>query len=169
MPKPRGANQDAGTARRSGTLGDTGMTSYPSSVDPPTRAGAEMSGLQTRTPFVGRETELATLLAGLDRAASGRGGLILLGGEPGIGKSRLADELAAVARTRGFVVLWGRAWEDPGAPPYWPWVQVLRSYLRQTDADTVRRQHGQGASDIVQVLPEVRELVPDLAPVAGES
>ena len=57
-----------------------------------------MTAQQPRTPFLGREAEMATLSSGLDAAAGGRGGLALIGGEPGIGKSRLADELAAKAR-----------------------------------------------------------------------
>ena len=129
-----------------------------------------MSGLKGKTPFLGRDDELAALVAVLDDVASGRGGLSLLGGEPGIGKSRLADEVATHARNNGILVLWGRGWEDAGAPPYWPWVQVLRSYLRQADPDVARRLLAPGAKDIVQMLPEVRDLVPDLAPpVAAES
>jgi AAA ATPase-like protein len=123
-----------------------------------------MTGQQTRAPFLGREAELAVLVAGLEDAIAGHGGLVLLGGEPGIGKSRLADEAFNTARARGFVTLWGRAWEDAGAPAYWPWIQVLRGYLRQTDPDDARRQLGPGAADIAQVLPEVRELMPELPP-----
>lgn len=118
--------------------------------------------LQAGTFFVGRDRELRELLEALDEAGSGRGRVILLGGEPGIGKSRLADELATRARERGHQVLWGRGWEDAGAPPYWPWVQALRSYLRSTDADDVRRQVGSGAGDVIQMLPELRDLFPDL-------
>ena len=129
-----------------------------------------MTRTPTKAAFLGREAELAALLGGLDETEAGRGGLVLIGGEPGIGKSRLADEVSSHARDRGFVALWGRGWEDAGAPPYWPWVQVLRSYVRQTDADTVRRALGPGAVDIAQMLPEVHELVPDLeAPSAGET
>lgn len=129
-----------------------------------------MSGLQTKTLLLGREEELAAILARLDDAASGDGGLVLLGGEPGIGKSRLADEVASHARSREFASLWGRGWEDAGAPPYWPWVQVLRAYLRQTDPDVARDRLAAGAADIVQMLPEVRELFPDLpAPSGAES
>ncbi len=62
----------------------------------------------------------------------------------------------------GYQVLWGRGWEDAGAPPYWPWVQALRAYLRSTDTEDVRRQMGPGAGDIAQMLPEVRDLFPDL-------
>jgi DNA-binding SARP family transcriptional activator len=77
--------------------------------------------------FVGRERELAVLLSALDDALAARGRLVLVGGEPGIGKSRLAEELAARAKERGALVVWGRCWEGGGAPPYWPWVQVLRA------------------------------------------
>ncbi len=138
---------------------------------PPAHSGGDgMTETPTKAAFLGREAELGLLLGGLDETEAGRGGLVLVGGEPGIGKSRLADEVSSQARDRGFVALWGRGWEDAGAPPYWPWVQVLRSYVRQTDADTVRRQLGPGAVDIAQMLPEIHELVPDLeAPSAGES
>ncbi len=108
------------------------------------------------TVFVGRERELQELLRGLDQAATGRGGLVLIRGEPGIGKSRLADELATRARERGVRVLWGRAWTDAGAPPYWPWIQVLRSLVRATGADRLAAQLGVGAADLAQVLPELR-------------
>ena len=101
-----------------------------------------MSETQTGALLVGRERELAELLDAFDEAATGRGRLMLIGGEPGIGKSRLADELASRARQGGFQVLWGRAWEDAGAPPYWPWIQALRVYLRSTPIDAVRQDHG---------------------------
>jgi len=116
------------------------------------------------TVFVGRERELQELLQGLDDAASGRGRLILLAGEPGIGKSRLADELATLARERGTRVLWGKCWDGAGAPAYWPWVQVLRAYLRSSDREQVRAQLGHGAGDIAQMLPEIQGIVPGLAP-----
>lgn len=59
------------------------------------------------------------------RAAGGRGALCILSGEPGIGKTQLADEVAARAAADGCVVSWGRAWETGGASPYWPWVEAL--------------------------------------------
>jgi hypothetical protein len=116
--------------------------------------------------FVGREHEMAQLLAGLNEAEAGRGRLFLVAGEPGIGKSRIAEELSTEARRRDARVLWGRCWEAGGAPAYWPWVQSLRGYVREADADEVRKQLGQGASDVAQILPEVREQVPNATEVA---
>jgi DNA-binding CsgD family transcriptional regulator len=114
------------------------------------------------TPFVGREAELAVLTADLDAAVGGRGGVVLLAGEPGIGKTRLAEELAAAAASRGVLVLWGRCWEGEGAPAFWPWVQFIRAYIRTADPVGLRQDMGAGAADIAQVVPAVRELLPDL-------
>jgi eukaryotic-like serine/threonine-protein kinase len=108
--------------------------------------------------FVGRERELTAITAGLDDALAGRGALFLVSGEPGIGKSRLTDELAARARARDAQVLWGRCWEAGGAPAYWPWVQSLRSYVRDVDAEVLRSQLGRGAVDLAQLVPEVGDV-----------
>jgi AAA ATPase domain len=78
-------------------------------------------------PFVGRAQELAELASALDAAEAGRGSLVLLTGEPGIGKTRLMGELAQLAAERGARMINGRCWEEGGAPPYWPWIQVLRT------------------------------------------
>ena len=61
-------------------------------------------------------------------------------------------------------MLWGRAWEDAGAPAYWPWVQALRSLLRSSTPDQVRAYLGLGAPDVAQMLPELRAMFPDLSP-----
>jgi eukaryotic-like serine/threonine-protein kinase len=114
------------------------------------------------TPFVGREAELAALTADLDAALAGRGGMVLLAGEPGIGKTRLAEELAAQATARGALVLWGRCWEGEGAPAFWPWVQVVRTYVQAADLVLLRREMGASAADIAQLVPTVRERLPDL-------
>jgi DNA-binding SARP family transcriptional activator len=115
-----------------------------------------------RSAFVGRDSELDALVGGLDGALSGRGGLYLLVGEPGVGKSRLGEELIRTARPRGFQVLVGRCWEAGGAPAYWPWVQALRAYARECETDELRAQLGAGAADVAQIIPELRERFPDL-------
>jgi DNA-binding CsgD family transcriptional regulator len=114
------------------------------------------------TPFVGREAELAVLTAELDAALAGGGGVVLVAGEPGIGKTRLAEELAAKASSRGDLVLWGRCWEGEGAPAFWPWVQIVRAYVQAADAAVLRHEMGAGAADIAQLVPAVRDCLPDL-------
>jgi DNA-binding CsgD family transcriptional regulator len=118
--------------------------------------------VRVTTPFVGREAELAALTADLDAAVGGRGGVVLLGGEPGIGKTRLAEELAAQATAHGALVLWGRCWEGEGAPAFWPWVQVVRAYIQTVDSMALRTEMGAGAADIAQIVPAIRERLPDL-------
>ncbi len=78
---------------------------------------------------------MARLKAALEEALSGRGRLAMLAGEPGIGKTRTAQELGAHAETLGAQVLWGRCFEEEGTPPYWPWVQPIRSYVQQQDPE----------------------------------
>jgi DNA-binding SARP family transcriptional activator len=133
-------------------------------LDAPTGATTsdrtEQSGRRAAGVFVGRTRELDEIVAAFDDARSGTGRLVLLTGEPGIGKSRLADELTAHAQARGATVVWGRCWEAGGAPAYWPWVQALRSYVRDQDTDSLRRQLGAGTPDLAHLLPDLRELFP---------
>jgi len=92
--------------------------------------------------FVGRHQEMAQLKAALDDALSGHGRLVMLVGEPGIGKTRTAQELAVLAGQRGAQVLWGRCYEEEGAPPYWPWVQPMRAYVQQAGAEQLTAETG---------------------------
>jgi DNA-binding SARP family transcriptional activator len=120
--------------------------------------------------FVGRERELDKLMGALDNAFAGRGRLILISGEPGIGKSRLADRLGDEANARGARVIVGRCWEAGGAPAFWPWIQTLRGYVRDSEPQTLRGQLGPGASDLGQLLPELNELFPGLPePIQADS
>ena len=112
--------------------------------------------------FVGRQRELAELRAGLEDAVGGRGRFFLVVGEAGIGKTRLAEELAREAAERGGVALWGRCWEGEGAPPYWPWVQVIRALLQGVPAEELRPAVGAGAPYLVPLVPELGERFRDL-------
>ncbi len=114
--------------------------------------------------FVGREREVGELRFGLDEALSGHARLLLLVGEPGIGKTRTANELCTYARLRGAQVLVGRCYEGEGAPAYWPWVQAIRSYVQESDPDELRTEMGPGAANIAQIVSEVEEQIPGLAP-----
>jgi class 3 adenylate cyclase len=112
--------------------------------------------------FVGREKEMDELRAGLEDALSGRGRLLMLVGEPGIGKTRTSEEFATYAGLRNAQVLWGRCYEGEGAPAYWPWVQVIRSYVHDREPQALMSEMGPGAADIAQVVSEVRERLPGL-------
>ena len=112
--------------------------------------------------FVGRQREMDTLKSIFEEVLSGKGRMVTLVGEPGIGKTRTAQELATYVGMRGAQVLWGRSYESGGAPPYWPWVQALRSHVASTDSDSLRNQMGSTASVIAEVVADVREKLPDL-------
>ena len=112
--------------------------------------------------FVGRETEMDELRAGLEDSLSGRGRLLMLVGEPGIGKTRTSEELATYATLRSAKVLWGKCYEGEGAPAYWPWVQLVRTYVYDRDPKELMSEMGPGAADIAEVVSEVRERLPGL-------
>ena len=114
--------------------------------------------------FVGRQREMGELKAALEEALSGKGRLVMLVGEPGIGKTRTAQELATYAGLRQCQVLWGRCYEGQGAPPYWPWVQAIRSYVRDHEDSDLRSQMGSGAADIAEIVSDVKERLHDLKP-----
>ena len=112
--------------------------------------------------FVGRDAELAELAAGLEDALSGRGRLFLIAGEPGIGKTRLAEQLAVHALGRGARVLWGRCWEGGGAPAYWPWTQLLRPLL-EGRTEGIHADMAADSADLTRRVPELAER-PGVAP-----
>jgi hypothetical protein len=114
--------------------------------------------------FVGRQKEMDQLRAALEETLSGRGRMVMLVGEPGIGKTRTAQELATYAGLRRCQVLWGRCYEGGGAPPYWPWVQAIRSYIRERDLEDLRREMGSTAPVIAEVVADVKDRLPGLQP-----
>ena len=105
--------------------------------------------------IVGRARELETFREAFDRMLAGRRQLVLISGEPGIGKTRCAEALAEVAEDQGALVLWGRCREEAGAPPYWPWVQILRAYVDAASLDEVRLNMGTAAKEIAALVPEL--------------
>ncbi len=111
-----------------------------------------------RATFVGRDRELSELRRAIDDALGGHGRLFLLGGEAGIGKTRLAEELANEASGAGMAAVWGRC--NPGAqgPPYLPFVQVLRAVRQnRVGADPPNDiANGSASNELMRILPELR-------------
>jgi DNA-binding SARP family transcriptional activator/DNA-binding CsgD family transcriptional regulator len=99
---------------------------------PPVPAGAQPAAPPPAAeppapPLVGRDAELTHLRGALRQAASGHGGAVVLVGEPGAGKTRLAEAAAAVAAAAGVTAVWGRCLDAASTPAFWPWSQVLRA------------------------------------------
>jgi tetratricopeptide (TPR) repeat protein len=81
----------------------------------------------------GRVDVLERCRLAVEQACAGRGRLLLFTGEPGIGKSRLAEHVSTDAEARGARLAWGRAWEAGGAPAYWPWIQLFQDLKLAVD------------------------------------
>jgi predicted ATPase/class 3 adenylate cyclase len=110
-----------------------------------------------RGVFVGREQELERLHRAFDEAFAGRGSLVMLVGEPGIGKTRTVQELETYARIRGGLALWGAAHEAAGAPAYWPWVQIGRAYGSVNDVTALTPDMQGKVPLLASIFPERRE------------
>ena len=132
---------------------------------PGSRSSPDGSTFAARTPYVGREAERAELIRRLDQACEGHGSLILIGGEPGVGKTRLTEEAGADAAATGAHVLVGRCYEIEGAPPYVPFVEILEQALADASSpEAFRALLGDDAPEVAKLLPRLRRLFPDIAP-----
>src|SRR5688500_9552364 len=100
---------------------------------------------------------MAALRDLLGRALAGQGGLVLFAGEPGVGTTRLAEELCAEAARRGALVLTGRCYETAGAPPYSPFAELLAQAARSPAAPMLREALGRDAADVARICPELRK------------
>ncbi len=120
-----------------------------------------------RTPFVGRDSELAELGRWLDQAVRGRGGLVLIGGEPGVGKTRLVEQLLELARERRCLALTGRCYEIEGTPPFIPFVEIIEQYTGVVSPKVLRETLGDAAPEVARLVPELRRLFPDIPPPLG--
>jgi len=117
-----------------------------------------------RTPFVGRDSEAAELSRLVDRMLTGHGGLVLIGGEPGVGKTRLARELMAGARQRGCLCLTGHCYEMEVAAPFVPFVEITEQSVRMVPR-AVRAAMADLAPDIAAMVPSLRRTYTDIAPL----
>jgi len=125
-------------------------------------------------PLVGRARELAELTDAFEHARVARGGVHLILGDPGVGKTRLAAALADHAAARGAAIVWTRGW-GRASPAYWPWVEVVRSLCLQVDGAALRHELGPAADELLRLAPELAARLPgaqrprDLAPGAESS
>ncbi|MDP9238657.1 MAG: serine/threonine-protein kinase, partial [Chloroflexota bacterium] len=113
-----------------------------------------------RPTFVGRETESAQLHGVFDNALSGQGALVMVVGEPGIGKTSLCEQLATYAALRGGLALRGNCYEEGSLSlPYLPFVEALRSYVLTREPDGLRSELGANAPRVARIISEVRDRI----------
>ena len=117
------------------------------------------------TPLVGRDSEQANLRRAVDEALGGRGGLALVAGEAGVGKSRLVAEIGGEAEGRGMRVLTGHCVEMDSAPPYLPYVEMIEQAISSPRSPLALREAlGDVAPEIARIAPALRRHFPDIAP-----
>ncbi len=124
---------------------------------------APAAAFAARTPYVGREAERAELARLVDGAGRGQGSLVLVGGEPGVGKTRLTEELGSEAAAKGFRVLIGRCYESDGAPPYVPFVEIFEQALAATPSpEAIRAILGDETPEVAKLVPGLRRQFRDI-------
>ncbi len=115
--------------------------------------------------MVGRERELSSLLNRLDDAAARRGRLVLISGEPGVGKTRMADEVAAAADAKRMAILVGHCSEHDEAVAYLPFVEILEDFIdRESNPDVLRAALGEQAPELARLIPKLKNILPELPP-----
>ncbi len=104
--------------------------------------------------FVGRERELERLALGFEGAIEGRGQTCFIAGDPGIGKTRLAEAAAALANRLGAEVIWGRCYAGESDSPFRPWVEILTRWGRGRSEDVLSAMAGEGGAALGALIPE---------------
>lgn len=110
--------------------------------------------------FVGRGAELEALRGAFDDAHSGRARVVMVVGEPGIGKTRTVEELGVYASVRGAQVLWGHSYEGEIGVPFLPFVEALRAFVRTLSDDGQLLDPAAGCAEVATIVPELRDLSP---------
>ncbi len=111
--------------------------------------------------LIGRDTERNQLLGLLDATLGGRGSLVLIGGEPGIGKTHLTRAILAEAALRGCLGIVGHSYESEGAPPYVPFIEMLEYCARVTPRESFRYAVGDSAPEIAKLMPGLQRMFPE--------
>ncbi len=117
------------------------------------------------TPLVERDDERANLRRAVDHALGGRGRLVLVAGEAGVGKSRLVAEVAAEADARGMRVLTGHCVDSESAAPYLPFVEMIEEAVTNPRSPVALREALRGvAPEVARIAPALRRLIPGIGP-----
>lgn len=111
--------------------------------------------------LIGRGSDLARLRAAFNDACAGHGRIALISGLRGMGKTRIAAELCAIARAQGALVCHGRCFEDAGAPPFFAFQQAARELIQQQAPDQLPALVGDAASELIELIPELAQAFPD--------
>jgi tetratricopeptide (TPR) repeat protein len=127
---------------------------------PPDRPAADTLGRRSAIPFVGRTPLVSAVHAAFEGTRSGRGHALLLLGEAGIGKTRMADEIARLGQARGVRPVGARCHEMQGAPALWPWIQIVRQLCAGLEPTARDRLLGDDATPLTTLLPELAQTKP---------
>jgi DNA-binding CsgD family transcriptional regulator len=137
--------------------------------DQPNQEGLARKGLSQEQPFVGRESELLQLQGAFEAAAGSGGRLVLLVGEPGIGKTALSDQLCRFVSASGGLPLVGHCYEEGSfRPPYQAFVEVFATYLNALDSEALQAELGSSAADLARIVPTLRERLQVSPPAPGD-
>jgi len=135
---------------------------------PPVQAGAHPAASspsgRTQSEFVGRSLELDRVQRAVDAALGGHGSLVMLVGEPGIGKTRLAERAGEYARLRGAQMQLGHCHETEAGIPYLPFVDALRQLVLDRPDDALREELGSAGPDVAKLVSEVTHRLPEMLP-----
>jgi DNA-binding winged helix-turn-helix (wHTH) protein/tetratricopeptide (TPR) repeat protein len=131
----------------------------------PKTSRAEQFRARPPSGMVGRERELASLLSGLEEAPSRHRRLFLISGEPGVGKTRMADEVAAGADAKRMAIMVGHCSEHDEAVAYLPFVEILEDFVdRESNPDVLRAALGDQAPELARLIPKLKNILPELPP-----
>jgi hypothetical protein len=151
------------SSERSSSCGEPASARADHPLVAPVILDVSPASLAQRTAFVGRESEGSAIRAAIDRARAGRGSIVMLGGGPGVGKSRLAMEMAGYASRAGFRYLVGHCYEGDEPVPFLPFAEILESGLAQAASrDDFRQRMGANAPELAQIAPSLRRVFPDI-------